>query len=200
MYSKEEVRKHARELLRQLTTAEKEEKSCRLWACVEAHPLFRNARRILLYASLSDEVRTQGLLHSWSRTKILYLPAVVGNEIEVRRYHPAVSLVTGRFGIAEPPVGIEGADTQVDGTEDAALANLDLLLIPGQCFDRTGNRMGRGKGYYDRFLARPEVASVPRIGIGYAATLFPHIPAEAHDRKMHFIATEDGIIPVEANP
>ena len=69
---------------------------------------------------------------------------------------------------------------------------LDLVIVPGVAFDRKKNRLGRGKGYYDRFLEQAKNAKT--IGICKSDRLFDHVPTDAHDRKMDALITETEIL------
>ncbi len=92
-------------------------------------------------------------------------------------------LSPGSFGIPEP------------GRECRAVPvhEVDLILVPGLAFDRHGNRLGHGKGYYDRFLKSHGAYT---IGIAYKFQLFDHIPTDIHDVRLDAIVTEAGFYPV----
>ncbi|OGR20235.1 MAG: 5-formyltetrahydrofolate cyclo-ligase, partial [Deltaproteobacteria bacterium RIFOXYB2_FULL_66_7] len=73
------------------------------------------------------------------------------------------------------------------------LSGWDIIVVPGLAFDRRGNRLGRGFGYYDRFLESvPE--SVPRVGLAFADQRIPEVPVEAWDVPVHALVTEEGVI------
>lgn len=91
-------------------------------------------------------------------------------------YDPS-TLVSGAFGILEP-----GPSARLCPPEA-----IDLLFIPGVAFTTAGLRCGRGRGYYDRYLAHPEVRAV-KIGVCYAHQVVPELPVEAYDVRM------DGVI------
>ena len=88
-------------------------------------------------------------------------------------------LAPGCQGILEP-----GAETPV-----VSPGEVDLILVPGMAFDPTGGRLGRGKGYYDRFLGNGKT-----IGVCYQSALLPQVPMEAHDRRVDAIVTDQTII------
>ena len=142
---------------------------------VQALPCFEKARRIVLYHSLPDELPTVEMLNVWSGEKTLLLPRVVGVVMDIVAFHAGV-LTTGSFNIQEPT----GNEIITD------FVVTDVAIIPGVAFDRNGNRLGRGKGYYDRFLSH-----FPGIKIGICADfrLVDAIPAEAHDVKMDYVIT-----------
>jgi 5-formyltetrahydrofolate cyclo-ligase len=139
---------------------------------------FENADRIAVYFSLPDEVQTQKLIEGWKDKKEIYLPVIVGNEMKFHKYHGANRLKTGVFGIKEP-------DTDSEKTE---ISDVDLFIVPGMAFDRHFNRLGRGKGFYDRILNN---VKKPVAGLCFGFQLFNHIPSNQYDKKMTKIITED---------
>ncbi len=126
---------------------------------------------MLLYHSLPDEVDTHALIRRWAGRKRILLPVVVGDDLELRLYAGDDRLAPGAFHIEEPR-----------GEPFTDYAGIDLAVIPGVAFDRAGNRLGRGKGYYDRLL--PRLADTYKIGLCYPFQLADSLPAEAHDVRM----------------
>lgn len=162
-----------------LTPQEKAAESRLVWQHIEALPCFVASSHILLYHSLPDELPTHEVIDRWhTMGKTIYLPVVVGDDLVVRRYTPQ-AMQQGEFNIWEP-IGNE-IDTDI----------IELIIVPGVAFDRQGNRLGRGKGYYDRLLSRTNATC---IGVCYKCQLAEYIPAEAHDRAMHYIATAEGFV------
>ena len=147
-----------------------------LFSKVEMLHEFSHSRNILMYHSLSDEFPTTSTLELWqSAGKHIFLPRVNGNNLEILRYQPGYTH-TGAYGITEP-----------SNTDETATADMiDLIIVPAMAFDTQGNRLGRGKGYYDRLLAKTNAVT---IGIGYDFQLLDSIPAAPHDRKMNYIFT-----------
>ncbi|MGN1256794.1 MAG: 5-formyltetrahydrofolate cyclo-ligase [Bacteroidaceae bacterium] len=137
--------------------------------------LWREAKSILLYHALPDEVDVSGLLYQAHRQgKKTYLPVVTGPEsIEVRRWEPETVMQIGAFGISEP----QGA-----GICPKEYREIDLAIIPGMAFDDQGHRLGRGKGYYDRLLTR--LPQAHRWGICFDFQFLNNIPYEPHDISM----------------
>ncbi len=72
-----------------------------------------------------------------------------------------------------------------------------LVLIPGLAFDRSGNRLGRGKGYYDRFLAQPGMENAIKVGICWDLQVIQDVPVSAHDVTMDWVVTEEGIFEIK---
>lgn len=133
---------------------------------VMADGLWRAARTVLLYHALPDEVDTQRLIDNALFTgKTVLLPVVVGTELELRVFNGELS--KGAYGIQEP-VGVTFTNYE----------SIDLAVIPGMAFDAYGNRLGRGKGFYDRLL--PHIHS-PKIGICFPFQRVKEVPVEPHD-------------------
>ncbi|MCD8193828.1 MAG: 5-formyltetrahydrofolate cyclo-ligase [Tannerellaceae bacterium] len=143
-------------------------------------PEFRQARSVAFYYALPDEVQTARFLNEWHTRKQLFLPVVKGDEIYFERYEGEQHLQSGSFGIAEPILKKENKEL-----------DFDLIVVPGVAFDRQLNRMGRGKGYYDRFLTQTKAH---KTGICFDFQLFDQIPAASFDIKMDRIITEKEII------
>lgn len=148
---------------------------------LEETELFRQASCIALYYSIPGEVQTAAFLEKWYDRKQLLLPLVVGDDLRLLPYKGFNSLTPGAFGIPEP------TDTETAVNE----SEIDLIIVPGVAFDRKLNRMGRGKGYYDRLLS---TLQVPKIGICFDFQLQESVPVEPFDRKMDMVITEKDII------
>ena len=130
-------------------------------------------RMVLAYWPLPDEVDLRPLLHALiSDGCTVLLPKVIDNEnMELRRYTSATDLAEGAFHIQEP-IGEPFTDYE----------QIDVALIPGMAFDAAGRRLGRGRGYYDRFLsAHPHLY---KIGICFPYQRVAEVPAEEHDVVM----------------
>ena len=136
-----------------------------------SHPRVVAARTVLLYHPLPDEVDTRPLLAALTRCQCL-LPVVVGDDLQLRRYTGELSV--GAFGILEPV-----------GDTFEALADIDLVIVPGMAFTRDGRRLGRGRGYYDRLF--PRLTSAYRLGLCHEWQLVDDIPTEPHDITMHSV-------------
>lgn len=109
------------------------------------------------------------------KTKNIILPVVVGDELELRLYRGPEDLDISHYGIAEPT---GRAFTKYD--------SIDIAIIPGVAFDSRGNRLGRGKGYYDKLL--PHIPSL-KVGICFPFQLIEKVPADTLDVRMDFILT-----------
>lgn len=140
---------------------------------LEARPEFVSAHTVLIYMSLPDEVPTEEFIRKWSSVKRIVLPVVKGSELELREYDLS-KLTPGAFGILEP-------------AEDCALVDpseIDFAILPGMAFDRSGGRLGRGKGYYDRLL--PSLRC-PKAGLCQPWRIVPGVPSEPWDARVDFV-------------
>lgn len=167
---KEEKSRQSREMLM--------EASSLLLKEIEHHPHFIAAKTVLLYYSLGDEVYTHAFVEKWHKTKKILLPVVKEDHLELRHYTGKACLQIGAYNIEEPT-----------GENFTQYAEIELAIIPGVSFDRQGNRLGRGKGYYDKLL--PLLNSY-NIGICYQFQSRVVIPSESFDRKMNEVWTEEG--------
>lgn len=152
--------------------------SAEILAALEAHPAFRAAHTVLLYHSLKDEVDTHAFIRKWSGKKQILLPVVVDDDLELRKYTVPEDLIPGAFGIEEPT-----------GERFTDYAAIDFIAVPGVAFDPKGNRLGRGKGYYDRLL--PRIPSAYKAGICFPFQLIEEVPAEPFDIRMDEIITHN---------
>ena len=175
MNKKRELRKQMA-LLKKQYHEQNNRFSAEIMAVLEAHPLFQSAQTVLLYHSLPDEVNTHSFIEQWGEKKRILLPVVVGDELELRLFTPSVSLANGAYGIAEPT-----------GEAFAKYDEITFAVIPGVAFDHTGNRLGRGKGYYDRLL--PHLSKAFKVGICFPYQLVKTIPTEPFDIPMDSIIT-----------
>lgn len=152
-----------------------------------ALPECESARTIALYAAKADEVSTERLFETLrSRAVRLVLPRMEDDSLTLREVRDLASLRPGAWGILEPP-----ADTVLVPPE-----GVDLFLVPGLLFDRSGRRLGRGGGHYDRLLQRSRVGA-SRMGLCYAERVMAELPAAEWDVFMHVIVTENAVIRCE---
>ena len=178
--------KEQKKLLRKLIAQEKKRQneslltahSTALLEQIEKHPRFISATTVLLYHSLPDEVQTHAFVEKWYKHKKVLLPVVVGDILELRHYTGQSCLQEGAFHIEEP-----------SGENYTKYQEIELAIIPGISFDKKGNRLGRGKGYYDKLL--PLLSSY-NIGICYQFQAQESIPSEDFDKPMDEVWTEEG--------
>ena len=176
--NKQEIRREIKQVKLNISKEERVVASMEVMSKIEALPQFIEAKNILLYNALPDELPTECMLNKWESSKALFLPVVDGDNLVIKRYNKEFVKV-GAFGIIEP-LG-EEIDSSI----------IDFIIVPGVAFDRNLNRLGRGKGYYDRLLSESNAFFA---GIGYQIQVLENIPVEDHDIKMNCIITEREIL------
>jgi 5-formyltetrahydrofolate cyclo-ligase len=148
----------------------------------------RAGKTAALYCALEGEVPTERIRREYLAAGArLYYPRVTGKgTVAFFPHREGDGWETGPYGIPEPLIP-EGVEPRLSGW--------DIVVVPGLAFDRRGNRLGHGFGYYDRFLGGlPE--GVPRVGLAWAGQLVPGVPVDAWDVPVHALVTEEGVIRV----
>ena len=140
---------------------------------VEQLPQFVGAEVVLAYYSLDDELFTHDFVRRWADRKTMLLPRVAGDSLTVHQYTDILSMRRGAYGIMEPCTP-EFTDYDAVG----------LVIVPGVAFDREGNRLGRGRGYYDRLFANLLPYNIYKVGVCYPFQLVPRVPTELTDVRM----------------
>ena len=176
---KSNFRRKINAMRRMLSEAERMSAAEEVFERLEKTAAFLMAENVLMYHSLPDELSTHAFLKKWGGKKHFYLPRVNGVNLDILPYDES-RLELGSFHIEEPT----GADT-VDPSE------IEVIVVPAVAYDRRGNRLGRGKGFYDRLLAE---AKATKIGVGYEFLLMDELPAEEHDVPMDIIITQNTTI------
>ena len=141
---------------------------------------FQKASCVALYYAMDDEVCTSGIIDEWHKKKTIALPVTSGENINFYEYTKNKDLTKGAFGIPEPVSG-----------KIIPCESIDLFIVPGIAFDSSCSRLGRGKGYYDRYLSD---VKKPIIGICFDFQLIDSVPTEKHDMKMTMVITENVIV------
>ena len=176
--AKTDLRQHIRARLEKISPAVREVESIELRERLQAQ--IPSAHTILFFAPLPDELDvwpmlelalatgTNCALPFFDAEKKIYGAKLLKNL--------ATDIVTGKFGVREPAASCT----------EIPLNQFDLILVPGMAFDLSGNRLGRGRGFYDRILS---AASGIKCGVCHNFQLLEKIPAEPHDAKLDFIFT-----------
>ncbi|MDR0756471.1 MAG: 5-formyltetrahydrofolate cyclo-ligase [Tannerella sp.] len=179
-YAKQQLRRKVATLKKNYPAERLSALSAEIHARIEQSPRFRDASRIACYYALPGEVQTVAFLEKWYGLKQIFLPAVEGEWLKFYPYLGENSLKTGSFGIMEP---------QAD--KEASVDDIDLAIVPGEAFDRRLNRLGKGKGFYDRFLLE---FRKPVIGICFQFQVFDTVPVDERDCRVTQVITEREII------
>ena len=160
---------------RMMTPEEVAEQSAMIIAQLEQMSAFREAKTVLLYYPIHNEVDLRPLLTKYAGEKLFLLPVTHRHSMEVRPYDGEDMMRKGHFGVPEPQTATyKGA--------------IDLILVPGVVFDHHRHRIGRGGGYYDKFLSRHLHAK--KVGVCYSFQLKKHeIPHMIREPKMDRVVT-----------
>lgn len=147
---------------------------------------FCHAEILGTYLPIGSEVRTEEIIqNALELQKTVGLPTIKSGEVKFYRLHDkrfnVGDLITGKFGIREPK------------KRGCQLSRLDLLIVPGIVFDNKGNRIGYGRGYFDRFIMKANILF--SLALGYKFQLVEtDLPSSDLDQKINGLATEEGII------
>ncbi|EKD27871.1 MAG: hypothetical protein ACD_79C00517G0006 [uncultured bacterium] len=136
------------------------------------------------YVSLKNEVETQCILEEFFKRNGVLVPRCNGAEIEVVKINSYDDLSPGSYNIPEPK-------NSCPVLQD--VNKLDFIIVPGIGFDNSGNRLGRGKGYYDRLLSKLDEKTV-KIGICFDAQIFDSIPNDKSDQRVDYVVSQTRII------
>ena len=174
--NKADLRKIIKDKKRQYSSSQLEELSLSVLSQLAGNHFFHKAHTLLMYYSLPDEVNTHSFIDQMvTDGKRVLLPVVIDSEnMEIREYSGKQDLKEGAFHIMEPIGKLFPRNRY---------SEIDVAVIPGMGFDDDGNRLGRGKGYYDRFLQ--QVPRLYKIGVCFPFQKLENIPTEETDIKMN---------------
>lgn len=174
---KKEIRARIRGIKKNLGAEILSEMSVGAVDAVESNDIYRSAHVVMLYHPLWDEVDVRPLFgRALGDGKRVVLPTVKGDDIVPVEIHSDTEWIVGEYNILEP-------------VAEEYHGDIDLVLVPGLAFDRQGNRLGRGKGYYDRFLSGHQKAY--KLGICFGFQMLESVPAEPFDWRMDSVAVVD---------
>ena len=181
--SKSYLRNKAKKVLNMI--AQPNEKNAVIQNRVMSLPSFQHAQHIGLYLPYKTEVDTLPIIETiFEQNKNCYLPHLTNKtDMEfypINNYKDIFNYSSNRYGIREPPITEYNIDS------------LDLIIVPGLGFDWNNNRLGRGKGYYDRYLTRLHYNNVRPLllGVCYREQMMENIPQDPWDIKMNIVITD----------
>ena len=166
----------------------KDELSERICETFVRLPEYAAARTVMFYVDVRTAVRTRHFLPTaLSHGKRIVVPYCVEGDLELFHLESIEELAVGMYKILEPKPELRTVSAKKVAVED-----LDLVMVPGVAFDRSGARMGHGFGYYDKLLehVRPDA---PLVALAFECQLFDEIPTAAHDVFMDKIVTEAAV-------
>ena len=177
---KQTLREHVSTLKQDLPQKEKTAANKVIAAGVFAHPWVAAAKRVCVYISLPDEVDTRRIIDAFFKAgKTVIVPKIVGDHLMLMPIDSWTDVRPGEFGILEPV-----------GSQFIHASEVDVFLVPGVAFDAEGHRLGRGRGYYDKLLAK---VHAPIIGLAYACQVVAQVPVASYDVSVTDIITEKEI-------
>jgi 5-formyltetrahydrofolate cyclo-ligase len=184
MPEKRDIRTNSLQIRNSLSAETREQKSLEISKKLEGLDVFQNADNILFYYTHGSEVDTVPLINKWLGKKKIYLPKLKSeNEFIALPFHNFDALKKGIYGIPEP---FEHKDEK-SGHEK----KLDLIIVPGAAFDRSCNRLGMGKGFYDRYLNG--LKGIPKAALAFEEQILDEVPKEKYDEPVDFIITDQNI-------
>lgn len=179
--SKADLRKRVRAQINALSPQQREAASRQICSWLRGEKIWQAAGAILCFAPLADEPDIWPLVEECiAAGKTVGLPRFatgISGYVASRVSDLVQDIQIGKFGIREPAVTCP----------ELELSRFDLILVPGVAFDRSGRRLGRGQGYYDRWLKGTQGARL--CGVAFEEQCLGEIPAAEHDVTMHLVAT-----------
>jgi 5-formyltetrahydrofolate cyclo-ligase len=174
MLTKEQIRNRILLRLKTQKEEERERKSKIIKEKLFKSSIFKKAKRVMFYISFDGEVNTREMIKEAQnlgkivavpvcKKKRMMLPCVLGRSAKLKK---------GLYGIYQPAI-----------EKLINLKDLDLVIVPGVAFDKQGNRLGRGKGYYDCLLNK--IPKAPSIGLAFDFQILPHLPATTEDVSVN---------------
>ena len=183
---KDRLRKDILKKRKSLSKSEVIEKSAKIKKRIFEMDKFRDSQTVLFYVSYDNEVYT----HDMIKESLLIGKKVVVPKSDIKNNTLLLSELTGwddlecgAYNILEP---------KQDCIKEVSVKSIDLIIVPGVVFDAPGNRIGHGKGYYDRLLKTS--CNIPSIGLAFEFQIIENIEAEEHDEKIDVVITENRII------
>jgi len=196
METKEQIRMECFSRREQLSQEKRDEYSDIIYKRVVDHPFYKSADYILLYADFNEEVQTGSIVKkAMEDEKKVFFPKVFGDTMDYYLFHNYKELHFGYMGIQEPdPTNYEFIHELRTNT---ICPKRILMIMPGVAFDKNRNRVGYGKGFFDKYLAYldekikgDELIEYHTIALAYTCQIVDEIPAEEMDRRPEVVITE----------
>ncbi|MCC8065802.1 MAG: 5-formyltetrahydrofolate cyclo-ligase [Lachnospiraceae bacterium] len=189
MTEKQNVRDHYKQLRNEMSQGQVETLSLKICEHLISSDLFLQAEYLYAYAPLGNEVDIRPVVEAaWQQGKQVAFPKVFGEEMRYFEVTSFSQLKEGTFHVMEPEESAGAAP--VDWRGERGL----LVLVPGVAFDRKGNRMGYGKGYYDRHFADLDTSQGESFtGVAYELQIAERLPTEDFDLSVTSLVTELGM-------
>ncbi len=177
MEDKKSIRGEVRRRIKLMSEEEKQSSAAVIFAKVEATATFANANCIALFVAMWDEVPTTEALERWRNMgKRIVVPRVEGDIMRYYDYHPD-KMAVGAFGIVEPT-----------GNDEVGADAIDLMIVPARAFTLGGDRLGRGGGFYDKYMSLEGFRAV-KYGVAFGCQIFDSLPTDPHDIQVDGVFT-----------
>ncbi len=184
---KKRIRKDIKGIFKKLAPDDYIRKSEAVLIKLETLPEWKEADTVLLFLSLPDEISTANIIaKAISEGKKVAVPRIENNDL---CFH---YITSADSDFAMHPLGIAEPDPEDPVFNPESADSRTLVLVPGLAFDSSCFRLGRGKGFYDRFLSSLD-KSVPKAGIGYDFQVTEYVPVEDHDFSLDMIVTDNSL-------
>ena len=178
MEEKKEIRREVRRRIAEINPEARAAAAESIFSQIETLDTFREAKCIALFASMKDEVPTDVALRRWrDMGKDIIVPRVEGDIMRFYNYDPE-QMQEGAFGIIEPM-----------GDVERKAKDIDLMIVPARAFTLSGERLGRGGGFYDKYMSLSGFRAA-KIGIAFKCQIFDSLPCDKHDRRVDRVVTE----------
>ena len=171
------------------TIPDRDKKSQMIFERLKAISEYQSAQHVFIYLGIRSEVQTQAIVQQILDTpeKSCYVPYCVGDLLKIFRLTAWKQLTPKSFGVLEP------TDEQIESASSDQSFPIELALLPGVAFDRDLNRIGYGRGYFDRFLT-DGIPDAHRIALAFDDQITQKIPTDEFDVPVHRIVTESETI------
>ncbi len=185
--NKEKLRNRIKNLLNESPISLLKEKSKLIQRHLFSVAEYKNSSLVMFYVSMGREVTTlDAIKTALAENKKVAVPLILKSKdimipCEIKSLK---DLEPGSFGILQP---VE------EKIKPIPIKLIDLIIVPGMAFDRKGNRVGKGKGFYDKFLKLID-ATIPKIALAFSCQIVEQIPTTKNDIAVNKIITEDGVI------
>lgn len=182
---KRAARKEVSRRIAALSAEDRRRRSGLVVGAVLGLPEFAKAGGMMLFVSMPDEVDVTGLIEGALRLgKRVCVPTCPpqGRQLVPAALTALGELVPRAYGILEPRT-----------VRPVPVGEIDFVLVPGAAFDTKGNRLGRGAGYYDRFMSLPEFHAV-KCGVAFDVQVLPEIPHDSHDLPVDILVTDERLL------
>lgn len=184
--TKQEIRVNIKGLKRELSLAQIRRYSDFIQGQLFQHPFYLSCSQIFCYVSFNQEVITRDIISmALSQGKKVTVPKIVKDEMKFFFLESFEELEPGILGILEPVTDKEAIPLTTEQ---------NLVIVPGIAFDYSRNRIGYGKGYYDRFFLKHNSVKMNKVALAYDFQILEQLPVDDYDEKVDQIITQSGII------